>query len=215
LQLLLITSVLLSTAIGTIVGVKLLRLSSRTRQFSEFAIGFSLFCYAAIGQTTLFASHALGDEASTEVRIALRASRFLAYYIALLGLSAFTWRVFGAESRWRLALTALIGVTAAVTIFASFWANCQQLAQGGELPMYGRYAGSPQFIVMFAWMSIESLVYCSKLRKRHALGHFEPSHCQPPRGARHSPAGTQAGRACALVGHRLRMGGRRPPNPAR
>jgi hypothetical protein len=40
--------------------------------------------------------------------------------------------------------------------------------------MYGRYAGSPQFIVMFAWMSIESLVYCSKLRKRHALGHFEP-----------------------------------------
>jgi hypothetical protein len=38
-----ILSVLLSTAIGTAVGLKLVRLASRTRQFPEFSIGVALF----------------------------------------------------------------------------------------------------------------------------------------------------------------------------
>jgi len=168
-QALMIASILLSTMVGTIVGLKLLRLASRTRQFPEFAVGGALFCYAAVAQTTLFASSSLGPDASHGHHMTLLASRLLAYYLTLIGLSVFTWQVFGVESRWRRALTLLIAVSTILTIGAAYWASWNQLGTDGQLPLYARFGASPQYGIVFAWMSAESLQYYRLMRKRQGL----------------------------------------------
>jgi hypothetical protein len=60
----------------------------------------------------MFATKLLEDRASFTLLITLLAIRFTAYYVTLVGLSLFTWRVFGAHSHWRKGLTGLLSVTA-------------------------------------------------------------------------------------------------------
>lgn len=169
-QAFMIASILLSTIIGTIVGLKLFRLALSTRQFPEFAVGGALFCYATVAQTTLFASASIGPDADHRHHMALLALRLLAYYFTLIGLSVFTWQVFGRESRWRQALTMLIGVSTILTIGLTYWASWNQLGMDGRLPLYARFGATPQYGIVFAWMSAESLQYYRLMRKRQRLG---------------------------------------------
>lgn len=173
-QTFMVASILLSTTIGTIVGLKLLLLASRTRQLPEFTVGSALFCYATVAQTTLFVSSCLGPDAPHGQHMALLALRLLAYYLTLLGLSVFTWQVFGVASRWRQALTTLIAVSAILTIGSAYWASWNQLGIHGQLPFYARFGASPQYGIVFAWMSAESLQYYRLMRKRQRLGLADP-----------------------------------------
>ena len=169
-----IPSILISTIVGTVVGLKLLILASRTRHFPELAIGGALFCYAAIAQTSSFATHAVGLEASHSVRMTLLALRLAAFYLTMIGLATFTWRVFDASSSIRKTLTIVLAITAAITVSASFWAAWNELTYNGGLPLYARLGASPQYVVVFAWMSIESLRYQRLMRKREVLGLADP-----------------------------------------
>jgi hypothetical protein len=169
-----LASVLLSTIVGTIVGLRLVLLASRTRQFPELAVGGALVCYAAVGQIALLAAHALPADTPPGVSAALLAVRLFAYHATLVGFSVFTLRVFGAASRWRRALTALIVVTAAATACAAFWASWQQITTNRPPSVYGRLSMTPQYIVMFGWMSAESLRYHRMMRRRGLLGLADP-----------------------------------------
>jgi len=169
-QTFMVTSILVSTIVGTIVGIKLLLLASRTRQFPEFSVGAALFCYAAIAQPALLVSASLGPDLSHEHQMVLLAIRLLAYYSTLVGLSAFAWQVFGAASRWRKALTVTLALTALFTAVLSYWASWNQLGINGQVPLYARFSTSLQYVIMFAWMSVESLAYYRQMRKRQVLG---------------------------------------------
>lgn len=173
-QILMVTSILVSTIVGTIVSLKLLLLASRTRQVPEFAVGSALFCYAAVAQTTLFASSFLGPDTPHLHHMALLALRLLAYYFTLVGLSVFTWQVFGGASRWRKALTTLVALSTILTIGAAYWASWNQLGLNGQLPLYARFGASPQYAIVFGWMAIESLHYHRLMRKRQLLGLADP-----------------------------------------
>lgn len=175
-QMLMASSVILSTIVGTVVALKLLLMASRTRQFPELAVGIALLCYATVAQTSLFATHAIGlDSGSFSLRMTLLALRLLAYYITLVGLAVFTWRVFDSASSWRKALVVVLSTTGIVTMGVSFWAIWHQVSIGGALPLYARFGLSLQFAVLFGWMALDSLRYQKRMKKRQALGLADPA----------------------------------------
>jgi hypothetical protein len=57
-------------------------------------------------------THALGGDVSHGLRIFLLTIRLVAYFLTLVGLSVFTWRLFGSASLWRKLLTAALLVSA-------------------------------------------------------------------------------------------------------
>ena len=173
-ELLVVGSILLCSLVGTLVGLKLLSIAARSRKLPEFAIGAGLFAYAALGQPGVLAQQALGEEASLGLRMGIVLLRVLAFYLTLLGLSLFTWQVFGAESRWRQVLAAGIAVAALTSAGLSVWATWLQLSANVPLNLYGRIGMTPHFVLTFGWVSLESLRYYALMRKRQALGLADP-----------------------------------------
>ena len=173
-QLLMLGSILLCAVVGTAVGLKLLGIAHRTRRFPELAIGACLFSYAAVGQTAGLAFQALGEEASLGLRMGLVVARVLALLVTLICLSLFTWRVFGAESRWRQALAMGIAVAALISAALSTWGNWLQLSSNVTTSLYIRLGISPHYILAFGWVSLESLRYHALMRRRQTLGLADP-----------------------------------------
>jgi len=169
-QILLLFSVLLSVAIGTVVGIRLLLLAKRTRRFPEFAVGSALFGYAAVAQTALMITRAIGSEISFGLHMALAILCVLGYYAMLLGLSAFTYQVFGADSTWRRWLMFLVVATGLVGAYLVVAAEWHRFGQSGQMPVSGRVGMTPQYVLVLGWMSIESLRYWRLMRRRLALG---------------------------------------------
>jgi hypothetical protein len=173
-RLLMIGSVLSCALVGTLVGLKLLGIASRSRKLPELLIGTSLLAYAALSQPAFLVTHALGEEASLGLRMGIVVVRVLAYYFALLGLLLFTWQVFGAGSRWRQAVAAGLAVAAAASAGLAIWANWLQLSANAPLPLYVRIGIAPHYALGFGWASLESLRYYGLMRRRRSLGLADP-----------------------------------------
>jgi hypothetical protein len=173
-ELLMVGSILLSALVGTVVGLKLLGIAAHSRKFPEFAIGAALFVYSAVGQTSAVARAALSDDPSVALRMTLAVVSLLALYATLLGLSLFTWRVFGAESRWRQALAATIAVTGLLVTALTIRSAWLWISANAPLDLYGRIGVTPHFALAFGWVSLESLRYHAQMRKRQALGLADP-----------------------------------------
>jgi hypothetical protein len=173
-ELLMVGSILLCAVVGTLVGLKLLRIAAHSRKFPELAVGVALFTYAAVSQPAVLVYQGLGEETSLGLRMAIVVARVLAFYVTLVGLSLFTWQVFGAESRWRQVLVAGVAVTGLICGAASVWATWLKLSAGVPVPLYGRLGMIPHFVLAFSWVSLESLHYYALMRKRRALGLADP-----------------------------------------
>jgi hypothetical protein len=173
-EILMIGSILLCALVGTLVGIKLLTIASRTHKLPELAIGVALFAYAALSQPTFLVQQALGEDVSLGLRMGIAVLRIFAFYVTLLALSLFTWQVFGAQSRWRLALAAGIAVTALVACGVSIWGIWLQFSAGLPQSMYRRIGVTPYYVLAFGWVSLESLRYYALMRKRRALGLADP-----------------------------------------
>ena len=173
-ELLMVGSILLCALVGTVVGLKLLSLAAQSRKFPELAIGAGLFAYAALSQPALLAQQALGEETALGLRMGIAVLRILAFYVTLLGLSLFTWQVFGAESRWRQVLVAGLAVAAMTSGGLSIWGSWLQLSSNAPTPLYLRIGMTPHFVFSFGWVSLESLRYYGLMRKRRALGLADP-----------------------------------------
>jgi hypothetical protein len=173
-ELLMAGSILLCAVVGALVGLKLLRIASHSRKLPELAIGTGLFAYAALSQPALLAQQVLGEETSLGLRMGIVVLRVAAFYVTLVGLSLFTWRVFGAESRWRQALAAgmvMAGMISGGMSISAAWLN---LSANAPVPLYGRIGMLPHFVLSFGWVSLESLRYYALMRKRRALGLADP-----------------------------------------
>jgi hypothetical protein len=95
-------------------------------------------------------------------------------YVSLVALSLFTWQVFGAESRWRQALVAGLAVTALICTGLFIRASWLRLTANASVPLYGQLGMTPHYILTFGWMSVESLRYYARMRRRQALGLADP-----------------------------------------
>jgi hypothetical protein len=173
-ELLMVGSIVLCALVGTLVGLKLLMIASRSHKFPELAIGITLLSYAALSQPAALAQQALGEEASLGLRTGLVVLGVLSLYVTLLTLSLFTWQVFGAESRWRQALVAGVAVTALICAGLYLHANWLQLTADASVPLYAQLGMTPHYVVTFSWISVESLRYYARMRRRQALGLADP-----------------------------------------
>jgi hypothetical protein len=173
-DLLVVLSILLCALVGTLVGLRLLSIAARSRKLPELAIGAGLFAYAALGQLGILAQQAIGEDASLGLRMGIVLLRVLGFCLTLLGLSLFTWQVFGAKSWWRRALAAGVAVATLVSAGLSIWASWLQLSASVPLNLYARIGMTPHFVLTFGWVSLESLRYHVLMRKRQALGLAEP-----------------------------------------
>jgi hypothetical protein len=169
-----IGTVLLSAVVGTGVGLRLLAVARRTREWPEWAVGIALLCYATVAQALRVVTLTLPDDASFALQVGLVAVRMAAFAGTLAGLSIFNWRVYGPESAWRRGLAtglAGLGAVSAVFIVAGF---ASFLRGGPPAPAFWRVALSAAFLAAFAWTSIESLRYYGLMRRRLALGLADP-----------------------------------------
>jgi hypothetical protein len=173
-ELLMLGSIVLCALVGTLVGIKLLTIAARSHKFPELAIGVALFSYAALSQPALLALGILGEEASPGLRIGLTAFNLLTLCVTLIALLLFTWRVFGAESRWRQALAAGIAVGALMGVGVGIWNTWLQLSADLPVTMYRKFGMTPFYVLTFGWMSLESLRYYARMRRRRALGLADP-----------------------------------------
>jgi len=173
-ELLMVGSIVLCALVGTLVGLKLLMLATRSHKFPELAIGVTLVSYAALSQPAVLAQQALGEEASLGLRFGLFVLGILSLYVSLVALSLFTWQVFGAESRWRQALVAGVAVTALICTGLFIRATWLRLTANAPMPLYGQLGMTPHYVLTFGWMSVESLRYYARMRRRQALGLADP-----------------------------------------
>lgn len=169
---------LASTVVGTIVGIKLLRLAGRTRQLPDALIGTGLFAIAAVGQPGFAVGGALEAHGDGDLLIPLwvvvNALAYSAFAVTLATLSCFTWLVFGKTSRWRMALAALIVLPSVPFVAAAWWYSWVQLETGAPLPLVAKFGATPGFIAAFGWVAVESLLYYGSMRRRCALGLSDP-----------------------------------------
>lgn len=165
---------LLSTLVGTWVGVTLLGIARRTGKTPELLVGLSLFFYAALAQGSMVVSRLTGTDADLGLRMSLIVFRTLAYYGTLVGFAAFAWKVFGADSRWRASLFWAIALVGGIMASFATHAAWLRLSQDVASPVWQRLGTTPPFIVVFAWMSAESLRYYAQMRRRIGLGLADP-----------------------------------------
>jgi len=167
---------LVAYAVVTIVvGVRLLRLSARTRQLPEFALGLGLLLASGVGQGL----SALGRAPAwigTTPGDAIFSIGVLVSHTGLALIVLFTWSVF--RRRSRLALAALVAITAALAVAA---AGLIAVGTGvGDireaLPRTRPWAVLSLTLttLAFLWSAAESLRYERMLRRRLALGLADP-----------------------------------------
>lgn len=170
---LLLVSTVAFIATGGIVGVRLLRLALRTRELSDFLVGFSLFDLSAVAYPLiLFGS--LGDLSLPAAKRALFASS-LAMVLGWIGVFAFTQRVFRPGSAPARALAAagaatlLYGLAAGVGYIARVETHAALESTASPL-LWIQFAA----IAAYAWTAYEGFRCWAQAKKRMKLGLAEP-----------------------------------------
>jgi hypothetical protein len=150
-------ALLIQTGVGWFVGVRLLRLASRTRELPEFALGSSLLMATGLGYPMLVASAATGSAP-------LRSSGALLVDVGFMLTAAFTAQVFRPNAGWARGLVAALAV--------GFLA---QLA----LSMTREHtAGLVQMLlasVVYGWTALEARTRAHMQQRRIALGIGAPA----------------------------------------
>jgi hypothetical protein len=154
-----------------VVGVRLVWLSTRTRQSPELLIGAGLLLLSVFGYP--FMTVARKAQALAEpTRVGLAAASGAAQVVGGLLLLLFVWRVFRSRDRWAVGLVtgyAALGafVFAGQSLGPGWWAWAAQ--------EQGPWAAARWlFLVPIGWGALESLRYWGQLRRRQALGLADP-----------------------------------------
>ncbi len=114
------TATLLMTIVGGVVGATLVHRARQEGQLADYAVATGLLCYAVMGQGGRLLRHHLGDDVAPLSDGMVETYQLVGFAISLLGLSLFTWRVYGSETRWRqglfgaIALAGLVGTAGAI-----------------------------------------------------------------------------------------------------
>lgn len=166
---------LLNLALAATIGARLLWRARRGGRGPELWLsGYFLLgaFFSSLVSITVYSSLGGGglelDDAT--------ASRLLALFtftssVACLCVYAFTWRTFRADAAWPPALVGLAALT-----FAGSWLH--QLTTGGfvvqVVPGPAYWIERTAYCVGFAWLTLESLRYFGRLRKRVRIGLADP-----------------------------------------
>jgi hypothetical protein len=170
---LLLVSTVAFIATGGVVGVRLLRLALRTRELSDFLVGFSLFDLSAVAYPLILLG-SLGDLSLSAAKQALVASS-LTMVLGWMGVFAFTQRVFRPGNVAARALAAvgcamlLYGLVAGIAYIQR--AETRAALESSASPLlWIQFAA----VAAYAWTAYEGLRCWLQARKRMKLGLAEP-----------------------------------------
>ncbi len=164
-------AVALVALVSTAVGVRLLLMSRRTREFPEFALGLSLAGITGIG----FPIVLLTELRQTIGPLLTFAADFIGSFAVALGFAGFyvfTWRVFRPGSRWAGALTLLGSGAALLATAMTVWlaVGVESNEEKFQLVYHWEILLFTSAVVGFLWSAIEAFHYHAMLRRRLALG---------------------------------------------
>lgn len=149
--------------VALLIGVRLMWLSTRTRQVPELLIGASVLFLAGLGYPLSAVAREVPDLDAT-TRAAIGAVAGFLSVVGIIANTAFTWVLFRRGVAWASALLAVVGI-AAVGLFAA-----QSLAGGWAA---GRlfWGMLPALITLtYGWAFVECGYYHLMLRRRLRLG---------------------------------------------
>ena len=167
------TGILILTC--TLVGVRLLWLASRTREWPEFCIGAGLFCVVSISFPTLIGS-GYGSGSVDQIKMPLVVLGFAALLFGVINLYAFTWRTFRPGDSWARNLVVFVSIAFAFVLVGTGWVLLTAPAGAISFEVtQGWTAWFRVFIVgSYGWTGIESFLQYRMARRRLALGLSEP-----------------------------------------
>ena len=154
---------------GIGVGVRLLRIAARTQGLPEAALGFTLFCFAAISQPPAILAEVAKQQGNFDASGIAVVISWVGTFLALVGLAVFTWRAFRPGQRWAAALAlGCIGVDAFAIGGVIQNLRAGQLDAASLAPHIA--LSCVAFAVIFGWGAIEGFFAWSAARKRERLG---------------------------------------------
>jgi len=167
------TAILILTC--TLVGVRLLWLANRTREWPEFCIGVGLLSVVTVGFPVLIASD-YGAGPVSQVKVPLVILGLGAVLFGVINLYAFTWRTFRPAAAWARTLVVLATIACAFVLAGTVWvlltapddALAFEVTQGWTAWLRVFFVGS------YGWTGIESFLQFRMARRRLALGLSEP-----------------------------------------
>jgi hypothetical protein len=155
-----------SLAIGLVVGLGLLGLAARTRQWPEFALG-AFGVAASIGNLGTVAALRLESMAGASFAGPLAVSSQLLAIGGNAALGFATWLVYRRGTRWAPTLLAFL-----VAALGLGWAGNAMSGTAAELGAHT----PPNLLLLaarftiFAWWGVESFAHAGQLRRRVAVG---------------------------------------------
>lgn len=158
---------------GGVVGVRLLLLAARTRELSDWIVGFSLFDLSAVAYPLILMG-TLGDLSLADAKLVTTLSS-VSLALGWGGVFVFTKRVFRPDERWALALVGAgfamlaYGLAAGLPHIQHAPDRATLLAAAGP-GMWVEYAA----ILVYAWTSLEGFRCWSQARRRLRLGLTDP-----------------------------------------
>ncbi|HTO07719.1 MAG TPA: hypothetical protein VMR86_11770 [Myxococcota bacterium] len=176
-SLLVLLSVLSCSAVGTLIGGRLLLVARQTRQSPELLIGTGIFAYSSVALPSLLVMGLPG--LSVGLTRAFQLSQQAGNCVSLTATLLFTWRVFRPGAGWaRL----LVGAAVALALFASWGSVSVAPSAPGATAMPAEVRPYVSIMVLvwggaFLWTGLESLRFHAKMKKRLALGAASPVVC--------------------------------------
>jgi hypothetical protein len=161
-------SACLTIIVGVIVGLRMLRLATRTRKLPELLVGLaSLFFVAA--QAGNLAAAALDVSAGSAGGAFLVAIALGGYTGVQLAMGLSTIAIFGAQaSRWALFAVLIVpGIVARIVAF-------QREATGTDPGPVLETVAIVSSALTFAWMGLEALLYLGRSRRAFEVGLVGP-----------------------------------------
>ncbi len=169
----LLASTLAFVLAGAVVGARLLLLSARTRELSDFLVGFSLFDLSAIGYPLILLG-SLGDLSLAHTKLAAIASS-IAIALGWAGVFLFTQRVFRASEAWSR-LLAFAGIAALAYGLVAGILFIQQASDAAALLSTRNPTRflSIAAVAAYVWTSFEGFRCWDQARRRLKLGLADP-----------------------------------------
>ena len=162
--------------VGTLVGLRMLRLARRTRSLPELLLGGGLTSLTVVTLPAVALS--LGVRVGSEFfQTALYALALVPVVGFAMCLHAFTARVFRPDHRWASVCTGLAGAACAIGAAGNVLARSAALGVDGVVGPYWAALIVAPFITGMAWTGVESLLCHMRLRRRLVLGLADPVVC--------------------------------------
>lgn len=156
--------------VSLVLGVRLIRLSRRTRELPELAMGLAFLLSGGLGYGQVLASQAV-LESRPYLTPLLLASGALMSAMGTICLAIFTWRVFRRGRAGDVVFSALVAAILGAFVGQALTGDFAQ----PDLRSVSSWVSVVALGGVFVWAALESFRYWAMLRRRQRVGLADPT----------------------------------------